>query len=130
MEDNEEENKKVAKQRELRLQKEAIENEQNIREELVQIEAKEKVRRRQVEQMITEESLAIDNRIRKEDLERTIEIALDNPIDFEFAIDTEGHIFRGRETKSILVPKDERDVIPKPPTQQEIILNLKKEIES
>ena len=130
MEDNEEENKKVAKQRELRLQKEAIENEQNIREELVQIEAKEKVRRRNVEQMITEESLAIDNRIRKEDLERTIEIALDNPIDFEFAIDTEGHIFRGRETKSILVPKDERDVIPKPPTQQEIILNLKKEIES
>ena len=130
MEDNEEENKKVAKQRELRLQKEAIENEQNIREELVQIEAKEKVRRRHVEQMITEESLAIDNRIRKEDLERTIEIALDNPIDFEFAIDTEGHIFRGRETKSILVPKDERDVIPKPPTQQEIILNLKKEIES
>ena len=124
MEDNEEENKKVAKQRELRLQKEAIENEQNIREELVQIEAKEKVRRRHVEQMITEESLAIDNRIRKEDLERTIEIALDNPIDFEFAIDTEGHIFRGRETKSILVPKDERDVIPKPPTQQEIILNL------
>ena len=80
--------------------------------------------------MISEESLAIDNRIRKEDLERTIEIALDNPIDFEFAIDTEGHIFRGRETKSILVPKDERDVIPKPPTQQEIILNLKKEIES
>ena len=130
MEDNEEENKKVAKQRELRLQKEAIENEQNIREELVQIEAKEKVRRRNVEQMITEESLAIDNRIRKEDLERTIEIALDNPIDFEFAIDTEGNIFRGRETKSILVPKDERDVIPKPPTQQEIILNLKKEIES
>ena len=130
MEDNEEENKKVAKQRELRLQKEALENEQNIREELVQIEAKEKVRRRNVEQMITEESLAIDNRIRKEDLERTIEIALDNPIDFEFAIDTEGHIFRGRETKSILVPKDERDVIPKPPTQQEIILNLKKEIES
>ena len=58
MEDNEEENKKVAKQRELRLQKEAIENEQNIREELVQIEAKEKVRRRQVEQMISEESLA------------------------------------------------------------------------
>ena len=130
MEDNEEENKKIAKRRELRLQKEAIENEQNIREELVQIEAKEKVRRRQVEQMISEESLAIDNRIRKEDLERTIEIALDNPIDFEFAIDTEGHIFRGRETKSILVRKDERDVIPKPPTQQEIILNLKKDIES
>ena len=102
---------------------------QNYRKNL-SLEAKEKVRRRNVEQMITEESLAIDNRIRKEDLERTIEIALDNPIDFEFAIDTEGHIFRGRETKSILVPKDERDVIPKPPTQQEIILNLKKEIES
>merc|ERR1712004_469491 len=64
--------------------KEIIENEQNIREELVQIEAKEKVRRRQVEQLISSESLAIDNRIRKEDLERTIEIALDNPIDNEF----------------------------------------------
>merc|ERR1711894_365159 len=130
LEDNDEVNKTVAKQRELRLQKESIENEQNIREELVQIEAKEKVRRRQVEQLISSESLAIDNRIRKEDLERTIEIALDNPIDNEFAIDTEGHIFRGRETKSSLVAKDERDLIPKPPTQQEIILNLKVKNES
>ena len=116
LEENDEENKKVAKQREIRLQKEAIETEQNIRAELVQIEAQEKVRRRQVEEKIIAESLAIDNRIRKEDLEKAIEIALDNPIDYEFAIDTQGHIFRGRETKSTLVAKDEREIIPKPPT--------------
>ena len=130
LEENDEENKKVAKQREIRLQKEAIETEQNIRAELVQIEAQEKVRRRQVEEKIIAESLAIDNRIRKEDLEKAIEIALDNPIDYEFAIDTQGHIFRGRETKSTLVAKDEREIIPKPPTQQEIILNLRKKSES
>ena len=52
LEENDEENKKVAKQREIRLQKEAIETEQNIRAELVQIEAQEKVRRRQVEEKI------------------------------------------------------------------------------
>ena len=130
LEENDEENKKVAKQREIRLQKEAIETEQNIRAELVQIEAQEKVRRRQVEEKIIAESLAIDNRIRKEDLEKAIEIALDNPIDYEFAIDTQGHIFRGRETKSTLVAKDEREIIPKPPTEQEIILNLRKKSES
>jgi len=130
LEENDEENKKVAKQREIRLQKEAIETEQNIRAELVQIEAQEKVRRRQVEEKIIAESLAIDNRIRKEDLERAIEIALDNPIDYEFAIDTQGHIFRGRETKSTLVAKDEREIIPKPPTEQEIILNHRKKSES
>ena len=130
LEENDEENKKVAKQREIRLQKEAIETEQNIRAELVQIEAQEKVRRRQVEDKIIAESLAIDNRIRKEDLEKAIEIALDNPIDYEFAIDTQGHIFRGRETKSTLVAKDEREIIPKPPTEQEIILNLRKKSES
>ena len=88
------------------------------------------MRQRQVEEMIAVESEAIDNRIRKEDLEKAIEIALDNPIDYEFAIDKEGHIFRGRETKSILVQKDERELIPKPPTEQEIILNLKKSREN
>ena len=112
------------------MEKEALETEQTIRVELDQIEAKERLRQRQVEEMIAAESEAIDNRIRKEDLEKAIEIALDNPIDYEFAIDKEGHIFRGRETKSILVHRDERELIPKPPTEQEIILNLKKSREN
>ena len=112
------------------MQKEGIETEQNIRAELDQIEAKERIRQRQVEEMIAAESQAIDNRIRKEDLEKVIEIALDNPIDYEFAIDKEGHIFRGRETKSNLVPKDDLELIPKPPTQHEILLNLKKSREN
>ena len=59
-------------------------------------------------------------------MEKVIEIALDNPIDYEYAIDKEGFIYRGRETKSILVSKDEREAIPRPATQQEILLNIKK----
>ena len=56
-----------------------------------------------MEDYIKQETKALDNRIRLEDLEKAIETALDNPIDLEFAIDTERHVYRGQETKSIFV---------------------------
>merc|ERR1712130_190850 len=85
---NEEENKKVAARRVARLKLEAEERKIRIAREL-------------------EEFGKMENRIRVEDLEKAIEIALANPVDFEYAIDTEGNIFRGRSTKSKKMdPKD------------------------
>ena len=42
----------------------------------------------------------MQRRIHPEDLERAIETALANPVDYEYAIDLQGNIFRGRLTKS------------------------------
>ena len=75
-----------------------------------------------MEDFIKEETKALENRIKLEDLEKAIETALDSPIDYEYAIDTEGHIYRGRETKSILVKKDVREKIPRPVKEGEKLL--------
>merc|ERR1712051_630908 len=105
LQENEEINAQIAKTRELRLQKEAIIEEETIRHELKEYDKEKAIKNREMEDFIKEETKA---------LEKAIEIALDNPIDYEYAIDTEGHIYRGRETKSILVKKDAREKIPRP----------------
>ena len=51
-------------------------------------------------------------------------IALDNPVDYEFCIDNVGHIYRGRYTKSTLVPEEEREQIPVPLTEADKILGV------
>ena len=120
---NEEINVKIAKERELRLQKESIIEEEEIRNKVIEFEKEKLKQDREMEEYIHSETLAIENRIRLEDLEKTIETALDNPLDYEFAIDLEGYIYRGRETKSVLVPDEEREKIRRPPTESEILLN-------
>lgn len=122
LKDNEEMNAQIAKKREIRLKKEAIEEEEKIREELKEFDKDQAIQIREMEDYIKQETKALDNRIRLEDLEKAIETALDNPIDLEFAIDTEGHIYRGRETKSILVKKEDREKIPRPVKEGEKLL--------
>jgi small subunit ribosomal protein S26 len=90
------------------------------------LKAAEVSRQKQIEEsnrIISAETEAIENRIQEEDLERVIEAALQNPVDHEFAIDLEGNIYRGRYTKSIEVPKQDREKIPDPPTVAEKILS-------
>merc|ERR1740129_1093327 len=122
LQENEEINAQIAKTRELRLQKEAIIEEETIRHELKEYDKEKAIKNREMEDFIKEETKALENRIKLEDLEKAIEIALDNPIDYEYAIDTEGHIFRGRETKSTLVKKDAREKIPRPMKEGEKLL--------
>lgn len=45
--------------------------------------------------------------IKREDLEQAIETAIANPVDYNFALDAEGHVFRGRYTKP--EDSDEKD---------------------
>jgi len=122
LQENEEINVQIAKTRELRLQKDAIIEEETIRHELKKYDKEKAIKNREMEDFIKEETKALENRIKLEDLERAIEIALDSPIDYEYAIDTEGHIYRGRETKSILVKRDDREKIPRPVKEGERLL--------
>jgi small subunit ribosomal protein S26 len=62
--------------------------------------------------MVERHKAEMENRIRREDLEKAIETALANPVDFEFAIDTAGNIFRGRTTKSKKLNPTEFEKIP------------------
>merc|ERR1719203_916110 len=114
LQENEEINAQIAKTRELRLQKEAIIEEETIRHELKEYDKEKAIKNREMEDFIKEETKALENRIKLEDL--------DNPIDYEYAIDTEGHIYRGRETISILVKKDAREKIPRPMKEGEKLL--------
>merc|ERR1711936_1097903 len=96
---NEKENEKVAMQRQSRLKKEAENRKIKISLELADFEEKEKIRLALVEEMVEKHKAEMEKRIRVEDLEKAIETALANPVDFEYAIDKEGNIFRGRTTK-------------------------------
>ena len=122
LQENDQINAEIAKKRELRLQKEHLEQEERIRQELRDFDKKETIRHRELQDYIKEETKALENRIKLEDLEKAIEIALENPVDYEFAIDTEGHIYKGRETKSIYVPKDALEKIPQPMKESEKLL--------
>ena len=55
----------------------------------------EEVRQRQIAEVVASETESLANRIRPEDLGRAVEEALANPVDYEYAIDTEGHMYRG-----------------------------------
>ena len=83
-----------------RLVKEAEERKVRIRQELEDFEHREEERLVRVDQIVEKHQSEMERRIEPDQLEKAIEIALANPVDYEFAIDLEGNIFRGRTTKS------------------------------
>ena len=83
-----------------RLVKEAEERKVRIRQELEDFEDREQERLVRVDQIVEKHQSEMERRIEPDQLEKAIEIALANPVDYEFAIDLEGNIFRGRTTKS------------------------------
>lgn len=106
---NEEENLKVAARRAKRLEEEAMKRKLKIETEIKEIERKESERMESVESFVMKEVEEIENMIKPENIQSAIEEALDNHVDYEFAIDTEGHIYRGRGTKSKKVPHEKRE---------------------
>ena len=90
-----------------RLVKEAQERKVRITQELEEFEKREQERLVRVDQIVEKHQSEMERRIEPEQLEKAIETALANPVDYEFAIDLEGNIFRGRTTKSKkLKPED------------------------
>ena len=80
--------------------KEAEERKVRIQQELEDFEDREEERLAKVDQIVEKHQSEMERRIEPDQLEKAIEIALANPVDYEFAIDLEGNIFRGRTTKS------------------------------
>ena len=112
---NEEENAKVAKIREARLAKQREDRDLEIKKLLAQEHQKEKLRLEMAAHMVKETKEVVASCIKPEELEEAIETALENPIDYEYAIDLQGHIFRGRETRSMAVDTKEKIPVPEDP---------------
>ena len=54
----------------------------------------DEVRQQQIAEVVASETESMEKRIRPEDLGRAVEEALANPTDYEYAIDTEGNMYR------------------------------------
>merc|ERR1712210_212662 len=119
---NEEENARIAKRRTERLLREAEERRLQINLDLEAAKIEEEDRLQAANTVVEEVTAEMENRIKEEEVEKAIEIALANPIDFEYAIDKEGRIFQGRKTLCNLLDKSQVKKIPEPTADEKFIL--------
>ncbi|KAK8748588.1 hypothetical protein OTU49_015873 [Cherax quadricarinatus] len=109
MEHNSQENLRVAALREARIKKE-------FEADLARVTASKEKLAKDAEKA-EEEALRIINEtqefvktfIKREDFEKAIETALANPVDYNFAIDQQGNIFRGRSTRPEDVAEEDKE---------------------
>ena len=123
LQQNEAINAEIAAKRADRLKVEAKHEEERIKLELI-VDREQKSKAQSIaDRIVVSEGKQLELRVKTlDELESAINYALDNPKDSEFAIDREGHIYRGRYTKSILVPIDQREKIPTPFSEGDRIL--------
>jgi len=130
IQENEAVNRRVAEQRSARLAREAKEDEARIKAELEEHAARERQRLAAADQLVRTETEDMRNLIKDEEaLEKAVLKAMDNPIDYEFSIDLEGHIYPGRYTKATKVDPKQRQKIATPTREGEIILGVEREQE-
>ena len=91
---------------------ESEERKVRIMRELQEIQISQKERDDWAESVVEKHKAEMEKRIEPEDLEKAILTALANPIDYEFAIDLDGNIFRGRSTKSKKLKPEDIEKIP------------------
>ena len=92
--------------------KEAEERKVRIKQELEDFEKKEEERLVRMDKIVEKHQSEMERRIEPEQLEKAIETALANPVDYEFAIDLDGNIYRGRSTKSKKMKSEDVEKIP------------------
>ena len=110
--ENEEINQRIAAARVERLKRESEERRIMIEQELREYEEREAVRLEKVEKYVDQEIEEMDSKINQDDLVKAIETAIANPVDYEYAIDLQGNIFRGRSTKSKKVDPSNYEKLP------------------
>nr|ACO11319.1 Probable 28S ribosomal protein S26, mitochondrial precursor [Caligus rogercresseyi] len=120
---NEAENAILEDKRKHRLKEEALQKEEAIRADVQRELAKEKELNEKADTFVLQQIAELKDRITEENLLQRIQSALDNPVDYEYAIDKEGHIYKGRYTKSLLIPSEEREKIPTP-KQEDIYIEV------
>ncbi|KAJ3653258.1 hypothetical protein Zmor_012519 [Zophobas morio] len=93
-------NEQIRKEREVRIAKELqeeIEFSKNRKAEVLRQRAEEL---EQAEEIVRKEKQAVASLITPEQLDEVIERAINNPVDYNFAIDLDGNRIYGRETMS------------------------------
>ena len=119
--ENEEDNKRVAEARVNRLAREMEALEVEAKQKWKEHQEKEEKRLAEAREVVREQTEKLKHHITDEKLEEAIAEALDHPVDHEFAIDTEGHIYPGRYTRSNLVPQSERKKMPLPENPRDFL---------
>lgn len=121
VEENERENARIVQARQQQMAQELEEKKRRAAEDLAAIQKADQARIRELEERVRSETLALQNAVNYENLEAKIEEALANPVDHEYAIDTEGHIYYGRYTASMDVPANQRIKIPVPKNEMDFL---------
>ncbi|XP_021934609.1 probable 28S ribosomal protein S26, mitochondrial isoform X2 [Zootermopsis nevadensis] len=111
MKENEEWNKQVALLREQRLTKIQEARKEIILAKIIAFEEREKEQLEKAEQMVREEKERAKFYITADNIDKAIEDALISPVDHNYAIDLEGHIFQGHKTKPTDVPPDKLEKV-------------------
>lgn len=127
MAENEKENARIAKLREARCARHLEEAKKQAAEAKVRFEMEREQKRLAGLKLLEETKEALAHRIEEKDLEKAILTALENPTDPEFAIDKEGHIYRGRTTRSLDVADSEREKIPVPKDETDLLQSRTKQ---
>ncbi|PSN50038.1 putative 28S ribosomal protein S26 [Blattella germanica] len=111
---NEEWNQQVSLIREDRLKKDEEIRREKVLRALAIAEEKRNAEKERIEQLVREEKERSKFYITPENIDKAIDEALGSIVDHNFAIDTDGNIFRGRTTKPSDVPPEERTQIQVP----------------
>ncbi|KAG0722001.1 putative 28S ribosomal protein S26, mitochondrial [Chionoecetes opilio] len=107
MEYNRQENLRVAALREERVRKEHEAEITRVEASLVKQAQMAAAAEEEALRLINETQELVKTFIKREDLEQAIEAAMEDPTDYNFALDPDGHVFRGRNTRPEDVPKEE-----------------------
>ncbi|KAJ9588969.1 hypothetical protein L9F63_017729 [Diploptera punctata] len=99
MKENDEWNKQVALLREQRLKVEAERRREEVLKSMDEAQERKKLRLEEIEKMVREEKEKSKYYITAENIDKAIEDALATTVDHNFAVDLEGHLFKGRQTK-------------------------------
>nr|CAG4644379.1 EOG090X0FQ9 [Lepidurus arcticus] len=97
MEENRVENEKTAAVREARLARQREQEKEHISQLLVSEQMLSRKRLDEVEELVKKEIGLAELIITRDNVELAIEEALANPVDYNFAIDREGFVYRGKD---------------------------------
>nr|SVE73880.1 EOG090X0FQ9 [Daphnia atkinsoni] len=107
MEENRLENEKVSMLREERLKIQAEKTQQYVLASLMKKEGDVKLHDVQMEAFLAKQMSTPF--IQAENIEKAIEDALANPVNFNFAIDLDGYVYRGKDTAIDMIPEEKRE---------------------
>ena len=124
--ENEAVNAEIAAEREVRLKREMEVKKAEAEARLAEWTEEQARTKERAERIVALEVEELAECIKEDNVEAAIEDALNNEVDHEFAIDTEGHIYRGRFTQSQDVKPEDREKMELNPWFDELLQKRKR----